>query len=65
MSCLLGYSSMISRRGVADDCLLGTSLSGCGLLDGDPPYDILRMVPQLLCCWQTTSARLTNSKAGA
>ena len=50
MSCLLGYSSMISRRGVADDCLLGASLSGCGFFDGDPPYDNLRVVPRFTCC---------------
>ena len=43
MSCLLGYLSMISRSGVVDDCLLGTSLSGCGRFDGDPPYDNLHM----------------------
>ena len=41
MTCLLGYSSMISRKGVADDCLLGASLSGCGLFDGEPLNDNL------------------------
>ena len=47
MSCLLGYLSMISRRGVADDCLLGGSLSGLGRFTGEPPYDSLH---KYNCC---------------
>ena len=44
-SCLLGYLSMLSRKGTLDICLLGTPLSACDFFAGDPPDGILHVLP--------------------
>jgi len=42
-SCLLGYLSMLSRKGTLDICLLGITLSA-GDFAGDPPDGILHVL---------------------
>ncbi len=46
-SCLLGYLSMLSRKGTLDICLLGIPLSAGDFFAGDPPDGILHYCLQL------------------